>query len=225
MEVAMTNEDQESSPPENCIQDGSGRVAQSGDCCHSIACEAGHFWKAVWAANSGLQESRRPNQLVPGDVIHVPPIEPKEIERPTGKRHVFQRTGALVRLRLRLVRGGRALAKERYVLRVGLRSFSGRTDGEGMIDRLIPAVAQKAILEVPGFAIEAGLRIGSLPPADTIPGMQSRLRNLGYGCDLSGESDAGTVAAVKSFQTDQRLEASGNPEPETKATLMRQHGT
>jgi hypothetical protein len=224
----MNIENPDSSPPETDPQEGAAsvpdRVVQTGDCCHSLADATGHVWKTVWSANSEIHESRQPNQLAPGDHVHIPPVEPKYVDKPTGRCHTFVRTGTVIRLRLRLVRGGRALVKEAYLLRVGHRSFRGRTDGDGVLDHLIPAVEAKAILEVPRFSVEAGIRIGALPPFGTIPGVQARLRNLGYGCDLTGENDGRTSAALKCFQADMRLDPSGNPEPETKSALVREHG-
>ena len=224
----MSVEDPDSSPqgtdPQDGAASGSGHVAQVGDCCHSIAIGAGQVWKTVWLANNEVHDSRKPNQLVPGDVIHVPPIEIKTVDKPTGKRHVFVRTGTHVRLRLRLMHGGRTVVKEAYLLRAGRQTFRGRTDGEGVLNHLIPGDETQAILEVPRLSLELRIRIRALPPADTILGIQARLRNLGYGCDLTGENDAGTSAALKCFQADMRLEPSGNPEPETKSSLVRQHG-
>jgi len=202
----------------------SERIVQTGDCCHSLAAATGHVWKTVWSANNDIHQSRQPNQLAPGDRVHIPPVEPKYIDKPTGRRHTFVSTGTVVRLRLRLVRGGRPLVKEAYLLRVGHRSFRGRTDGDGVLDHLVPALESRAILEVPRCSLEVGIRIGALPPSGTILGIQARLRNLGYGCDLTGENDEMTSAALKCFQSDQRLDPSGNPEPETKSALVREHG-
>ncbi len=224
----MSIENPDSSPPEADPQDGSGsasgRIVQSGDCCHSLAEATGHVWKTVWSENNGIHQSCQPNQLAPGDRVHIPPVEPKYVDRPTGRCHTFVRTGSVVRLRLRLVRGGRPLVKEAYLLHVGHRSFRGRTDGDGVLDHLVPAVESKAILEVPRFSLEAGIRIGALPPSGTILGIQARLRNLGYGCDLTGENDRMTSGALKCFQSDQRLDAGGNPGPETESALVREHG-
>jgi hypothetical protein len=224
----MRNENLDFSPPEADPQDGaesiSARIVQIGDCCHSLAEASGHVWKKVWSANDGIQSSRQPNQLAPGDRIHIPPIEPKYVEKPTDRRHTFVRTGMVVRLRLRLVRGGRPLVNESYLLRVGFRTFRGRTDGDGIFDQLVPAGETEAILEVPHFSMQAGIRIGALPPSGTTPGIQARLRNLGYGCDLTGENNGSTSGALKSFQSDQRLDPSGNPDSETKSALVREHG-
>jgi len=224
----MSIEHPESSSPGTDQQDGaasaSERVVQAGDCFHSIADATGHAWKTMWSANNEIHESRKSNQLVPGDSVHVPRVEQKYIDKPAGNRHTFLKKGTLVRLRLRLVRGGKPIVNEAYLLRVGLKSFQGSTDGAGVIDNLIPAAAATAILEVPRFSLESRIRIGVLPPAGTMVGIQARLRNLGYGCDLTGEDDDGTSAALKCFQEDRRLEASGNPDPKTKSALVREHG-
>jgi N-acetylmuramoyl-L-alanine amidase len=78
-----------------------------GDCINSIALEHGFFPDTLWnhGSNSELKQKRKdPNVLFPGDKLHIPDIEIKEVSKATEKRHRFRRKGVPAKLHLRFLK-------------------------------------------------------------------------------------------------------------------------
>ena len=74
--------------------------------------------------------------------------------------------------------------------------------------------------------LELHLRNEALPPAKEIGGALLRLRNLGY----YTSPDVATLTsdlsnALRSFQADNDLETSGEPDSKTSSKLMEIHGS
>jgi len=79
---------------------------RQGECISSIAHRYGHFWETIWndAKNANLKALRKDhNVLLPGDILHVPPIRSKETSIATQQTHRFVRKGVPAKLRLRFV--------------------------------------------------------------------------------------------------------------------------
>jgi len=79
---------------------------QRGDCISSIAYAFNLGWEVVWnhPDNAELKEKRGdPNILKEGDVVHVPDLEQKECEVPTGALHRFKVKKMTAQLKLRIV--------------------------------------------------------------------------------------------------------------------------
>lgn len=176
------------------------------------------------ADNKGLRDKRsHPNILAPGDEVTIPDPKLKSVTVSTEAKHRF--VMQVPRMNLRLVlrdRSGQPYAGKRWKLTIGTRALEDQTTGEGLIDAEVPALAQSARLRVwlvdddddPDPDIDREIAIGHLDPVDTITGVQGRLMNLGYRCDVTGELDEATRRALRAFRAKEKLpEVPGPPEP------------
>ena len=71
--------------------------------------------------------------------------------------------------------------------------------------------------------IRVELLIGHLDPVDEITGVQGRLVNLGYDCEVSGVMDEPTMKALRLFQEKNGLTVSGQVEDTTRQKLVEIH--
>ncbi len=116
-----------------------------------------------------------------------------------------------------------------YLLRYEGNDISGTTDGNGMIEiSLPPSVKSAKLIISPGTPDEMTIpiEVGGLNPIATLSGVKQRLRNLGYG--LSGideEEDIELRDAIRAFQLDQQLEATGELSDELRDTIFSAHGS
>ncbi|MBP9182612.1 MAG: hypothetical protein KBF78_05735 [Fuscovulum sp.] len=180
---------------------------RDGDCVASVAFENGFLPETVWnhPENAVLRETRQSgNVLAPGDILHVPDIDPAEAQKPGDKRHRFRRRGVPERLQIRLLDVlERPRAGLGYRLEVAGALHETVTDGDGWVRHPIPPDAAKAVL-----TLETGevyeIDLGHLPPHDSIRGVQHRLRNLGHSCgdDPPEAIDEATRSAIAAFLND-----------------------
>lgn len=115
-----------------------------------------------------------------------------------------------------------------YKLKIGrFKIKEGTTDGDGMLDEVIPANARDAELTIdPGQENEAvyKIKLGRLQPLSEISGVKIRLRNLGFDCGNTNDDDTPSFgAALKAFQEKNGLEASGRLNDETRSKLKEIH--
>lgn len=212
------------------VGDGDYEVVD-GDCIESIAEQTGHLWQTIWnhprnAAVKSVRES--PNVLLPGDRIHIPPLQPGVYDRATDARHSFVLHGRPSKLQFCVLEGGKPRANEQYSLRVDAHVFTGTTDGDGNIEVAIPPGAVEGELVVgTGRARRRvyKLQLGGMDPVGSPMGIQKRLQNLGYPCPLTGEMDEETAAALAGFQRDEGLEATGILDPDTSKKLKAVHAS
>jgi hypothetical protein len=187
-------------------------VAQ-GQCISSLAEQYGFTPERVWddAENEALRELRGDaNILEPGDRIFIPDREQKLVDCATNQTHRFVRHGVPAKLSLRLVDDGKGHGGRPFVARVGGKEIEGNTDGDGRIEIWIPPRATEVEITV-GEGDDARVflvQLGILDPVTTIRGVQARLDNLGFECEMTGELDEDTVEAITDFQL-----YIGHPEP------------
>jgi N-acetylmuramoyl-L-alanine amidase len=110
-----------------------------------------------------------PNLIFPGDKIVIPPEpELKLVPCATGSRHTFE-----VKLRKKHLKvvvrdpNGSLLRNEPFRLEVPGEVIEGKTDGDGMLDQVIPDDAARATLTVRNHRWD--LFIGDLTPSRTRP--------------------------------------------------------
>ena len=193
-----------------------------GDCLSSIADKFGFLPDTLWnhGENAGLKTRRKdPNVLCPGDVLFVPEKTVKEVVKPTDATHSFVKQSAKAKLRLRLMDGDQPRANLPYQLSIDGTLLDGTTDGDGYLEHPIPPGAQKGRLLVgdgPTKDMHEFL-FGTVDPVDTDSGVTGRLRDLGYDPDHM-------AAAVQAFQQDQGLNATGQIDDATRATLEKVFG-
>ena len=202
-------------------------VVQQGDCLASIAARNRRSWQTLWnhPDNVDLKAKRlNPNVLHPGDVVNIPDVVVKLHACATGSTHVFQTSNATTMFRIRLLEDGQPRKNLKYELRIGERSFTGTTDGNGMVEQEIPADASQAILVTAEDAFSFDL--GHLDPVDEDSGVKQRLANLGFlfEADAAAPEDA-LSAAVQEFQQQSGLPLSGELDKATRQKLLQAHGS
>lgn len=213
-----------------------GFVVRDGDSMSSIADGSGHFWETIWShpANASLKEAREdPETLFPGDKVTIPALREKTEARETDLIHTFKRRGVPVQISYRAAsQAGSPFPDKAYVLKVGSRRYEGRTDSDGALEHWITPSSKTGILtielEEAGYpkTLDVALDIGALPPADTLFGIQARLRNLGYDLgEIDGVFGHRTFGAVKRFQAAAGLEATGVPDADLISALEDAHGS
>ena len=214
----------------NCQPVGKGEyVAEPGDCVESVAFAHGFFWETLWndPQNADVKKARKdPNVLLPGDRLHIPEKRIKEESGSTEQRHRFKLKGVPAQLRLKFCKDGEPRKNVPYTLWIDGRAIKGSTDGEGMVIQPLMPGAGDVSLRLGDDPQDYVLKVGHLDPRDSVSGLQFRLRNLGY---YSGEdeSDLGpqTKAALRQFQVDNGLDATGEPNQQTLDKLEAAHGS
>lgn len=202
-----------------------------GDCLASIALEHGVTWRSIWdhPDNAELRRRRSPHVLFEGDLVTVPERpEPREVEVATDRRHRFVVRADQVRLKLTL-KGlrGETLASRAFELRVAGQTRTGTTDGDGKLDVAVPAGAREAELRVTldgGRTLEVPLALGHLDPVEEASGLRQRLRNLGY-LRKRGAGAEAVEDALRRFQADNGLSATGASDEASCARLREKHGS
>lgn len=203
------------------------RTIGTGDSIVSIAKDHGFFWQDLWdhGSNADLKSKRKdPNVLYQGDVVHVPEIEKKILDKACDQRHEFKRKGDPVKYRVRLLRYGKPRKNEKYVLDLGGTIIDGTTDADGKIEQWLPGNCKGGRLILNDGKEIYPVSIHRLDPVDEISGQQQRLKNLGYPIPMvSGKLDKATKAALLSFQKWWKLKESGEGDEATKAKLLELH--
>lgn len=69
------------------------------------------------------------------------------------------------------------------------------------------------------------LQLGGMDPITTTTGVQKRLRNLGFGCEPTGELDGDTRSALAFFQKANDLPATGELDSATRDKLKQVYGS
>lgn len=182
-------------------------------------------WAPIWnaAENADLRELRKnPMTLVPGDVVQIPEKEVLSARCETNKKHRFTVKALVAHFKFNLMDSeGRAVVGARYELKVGDEVFEGKTGDEGLIEHEVPHDASVAKLtayvDPQGDPLVWNMQIGALKPITEVEGLEARLANLGYDVGtVDGVADESTKAAIKHFQFDHGLPATGELDDETR---------
>jgi hypothetical protein len=210
----------------------------AGECLSSIAAAHGFAdYRTVYddAGNVDLRRLRpNPNIIYPGDVVHIPDKEPKAIPCSTGATHRFRLKTRRDLLKIVVQDSlGEALANKPYVLIIDAERIRGRTSAIGLVSTHVPLHSASAILQVwmndedagnPDLGRDFVLSIGGLDPVLETTGVQARLNNLGYPCGpVDGVHGDATAAAVREFQVDNGLPATGELDGATRSKLEELH--
>jgi len=186
---------------------------QQGECLSTIAIRYGTGgWQALYdhPNNADLRKTRpNPNILLPGDKVFVPEkSESKGVDCGTEQRHRF--TVKIPRTGLRVVLEDpdeKPLAGKKYVIKIGEKEIQGVTGADGLIHSEVPLNECAASLSAWLYAedtddpdFESDLLIGHLDPVSTVSGIQARLKNLGFHCDVDGVLGPQTKAAISRFR-------------------------
>src|SRR5262249_50376697 len=119
-------------------------------------------------------------------------------------------------------------ANEPFTLVIdGKQTITGTTDPDGKIDVPIPGNARKAVLtvgEVPDV-LKLNINLGGLEPVESWTGVQTRLKNMGFSCDLTGKGDAQTIDALNDFRHSVGIAPSDDIDDATRQKLLEKHGS
>ena len=196
---------------------------QQGDCISSIASEYGISWDKIWnhGDNADLKQRRKdPNVLFPGDVLVVPDKDAKEQACATDQRHQFKTKRKPTRIKIRFTLDDQPRKNLSYELQVAGLTLSGSLDGDGVLEAEIPPDAHTGILllgdESPRETHE--LSFGALDPLDTDDGIRKRLSSLGL------DADEDLAGAIRGFQLQHSLEATGSVDDTLRAKLKEKFG-
>ncbi len=190
-------------------------------------------YRAIWdhPENAELKNKRKdPGILCPGDELHIPEREAKELPGSTELRHRFKVRRSGLKLRLVLMDAAfDPLAHARCVLHVGGDAYELEAGADGLLEETIPVGAEKVRLRVDDprapVGVEMPIRIGHLDPVDTVTGQKGRLNNLGYDAGPVGQDeDARFRSAVEEFQCDNKLKVDGVCGAKTQEKLREVHG-
>lgn len=196
----------------------------TGETTMSIAKQNGFFWEDIWnhGENAQLKAKRKdPNILFAGDEISIPEKHPREVSKASEAEHTFKLKGTPAKLKIKMIKFGEPRSNEKYQLKLDSETFEGVTDGDGKIEHFIPPDITSGQLILKDGKEVYNLKVGNLDPLDLPSGVQQRLNNLGYNCGAEmGEIGEETKAALKEFQADNKLEASGAVDSATKAKLQ-----
>ncbi len=196
-------------------------LVEQGDCMASIAAQHGFFTRTIWddPANAELKRKRQDwDALLPGDRVIIPDLREKVVQKASNQRHRFRRKGVPQLFRLRLLDGAQEpRASLDYLLDIEGQRFSGKTDGEGVIEHWIPPKARKGTLKITEEE-SYQLSLGHIDPLDEKSGASDRLFNLGY-LQTDEPDDEKLEDALRHFQRDLKLEESGLLDDDTQKAL------
>ncbi|MCU0735761.1 MAG: peptidoglycan-binding protein, partial [Methylotetracoccus sp.] len=106
--------------------------------------------------------------------------------------------------------------------------FEGQTDADGCVEASISPGARTGRVKLyPGTEkeTEIPLELGCVEPVDEPPGVAKRLHNLGYNCSAETQAESEDLQmAIKEFQTDEGLDATGTMDQQTRDALKNAHG-
>lgn len=123
-------------------------------------------------------------------------------------------------------------ANKHYELRAEGFRYEGVTGDDGGVQHHVPREARIAKLELwleeypEGKRRSYTFQIAKLPPAETVPGQRSRLKNLGYfkGAEAGDEIEPALSLAIEIFQRENALKPTGNADAGTVAAILARHG-
>lgn len=210
-------------------------TVEQGECLSSIAKTQGFSdWRTIYnhARNADFRKLRpNPNVIFPGDQLFIPDKEVKEEDRATGALAPFKLNAQKTLLRIRLKNElNEPFAGKNFRLEILGDVFESTTPADGLIEREIPADVTHGQLTIwldndttrPGFIWT--LKIGHLDPVEQKTGVQARLKNLGYDCgSVDGVVGPRTKAALKGFQSRNKLTESGEVDDATRDRLRQLH--
>lgn len=182
------------------------------------------------ANNADLRQRRpNPNLLYPGDTIVIPAHELKAFDLATGQRHRVVVQVPKRKIRVRMLDARREPMKNMpFKIEAGGRVYEGQSDGDGIVEKTVPAEVEAATLSIGDVTVP--LQLGHLNPNDNtqdngVSALQARLKNLGYAPGrIDGRIGPRTRAALRRFQADNDLEVTGEPDDATLAALRDGHG-
>lgn len=211
---------------------GATRTIEEGECISTLALELGFHPETIWndSANATLKSLRKDmNILARGDDVAIPAR--RVVARPVeaGMLVEVRRKGVpdVVRFRF-LDAAGQPRANLPYLAELedadGIEQRSGTTNGDGYVIEKAGASLRRVSITLASEDEVHEFLPATLDPIETVGGVQDRLNNLGYPCGgEDGEVGPLTRRALRDFQQDFGLTASGEIDDATRRELQAQH--
>jgi N-acetylmuramoyl-L-alanine amidase len=204
-------------------------VIEQGDYLDTLAHRFGFRASEVWQSseNAALRAKRKPEQLHPGDVLHIPTDPPKWLPVTPSTTNGY--SAAVPRVPLRLTfetaEDGKPCAGEACVVEGLGAPLEAQTDGSGLLELAVPVTVRELTIRFVKRNVRHHVHVGGMDPIDEDSGVAKRLAHL----MLLGPhqmDDAEAVAdALRRFQRRQQLPETGTLDDATKAALLRVHGS
>jgi hypothetical protein len=202
-------------------------VVQQGDYLDKLATRLGFDAKAVWndGANAELRAKRKPDQLHPGDVLHVPDQPPKGVPLEGGTVNRYQARVPRVPLNLEFETDGKPNANEACVVEGLGEPLEVTTGGDGRLSLSVPVTVREISVRFVKRNVVYPVRIGDMDPIEEPSGVAKRLVHLGFLVDEPEEEPDLVADALRRFQRREGLPETGVLDDATKAALLRAHGS
>ena len=198
-----------------------------GECIRSLSKQYGVRWDTIWghSENAALREKRADlHLLLNKDKVFIPDKQIRTESIQTEQRHTFRRNIGSTKLKIRLIVDGDPLSDAAYILNAEGAVFEDKTNGDGLLEHVIPADAREGVLRIEDFD-PISLELGKLDLIDTVTGIQQRLTNLNYPCGaINGINGKLTKAAVTAWQQEHNLQVDGIVGPETRKSIENEYG-
>lgn len=190
--------------------------------------------KSVWEhpRNRELKEQRSDSEVLqPGDIVYLP--EPNEESRQlaisVGATNKYRALIPKIPVNIILNDASGPLAAKAYhILGMG-KPRRGTTDDKGLASFSVPVHISEVRLVLDEAGDEYPILIGEMDPVEEHSGVWKRLEHMGYlsGRDIGpdGAAPAALREAIEKFQVDYGLKISGRLDDDTKAALVRIHGS
>lgn len=198
------------------------------ECLELISARCGVPVETIWAMpeNEELVSLRsRPNVLLPGDRLTLPPKARAPHQVQAGRRYRFVVPTTLCKLRVSVAEHGQVKTETPFAFFYGGEKVAGGTvDATGIVECEVPIDAKVVHLLLGGILHPLAVR--ALNPVATPSGAQQRLINLGYAPGkVDGILGPRTKAALRAFQRDLQLTETGALDRSTQDRLHQAHGS
>jgi ribosomal protein S28E/S33 len=200
-------------------------VIQQGDYLDKLATQLGFDAKAVWndGANADLRAKRKPDQLHPGDVLHIPDAPREGIALEHGTVNRYQARVPRVPLHLEFETDGKPNANEACVVEGLGEPLETKTGGDGRLSLAVPVTVRELSVRFVKRNVVYPVRVGDMDPIDEPSGVAKRLVHLGYLVDEPDEDPDAVADALRRFQRREGLPQTAQVDDATKAALLRAH--
>lgn len=198
---------------------------------HILGFDADKVWND--GKNQEIKQARKdPAMLRPGDVLFIPDEPKKRLKVNAKETNAYVARVPTVRVEVVLSEDDEPIKDERYVLEGIGDDTEHKTDGEGRVSFEVPVHVREVTVKLLDRKSEMKIAIGDLDPPDTPSGARMRLTSLGYygasadGADrwIAHEGEA-VAAALRAFQKEKGLSATGELDEATQAALVEAHGS
>lgn len=201
-------------------------VVCQGEYLTQIAWRLGVDPNDIWnhPKNADLQGQRKDmDMLCPGDVLYVSMDPPPSAPCVGGASNNYSADIPTVVVGFVLRNGKEPFADEAYVVH-GLDdsdATKGTTDSDGKLTVSVPILLRTLVIELTDKQQFFAVAVGNMDCINSDSGVQMRLDNLGYVSDDDGEWGD----AIKTFQQDSGLDATGEMDEATRSALESAYGS